>query len=172
MPAAGPRHRLITTVELLYFAYRDFTGEADAILAELGLGRAHHRVMHFVNRNPGLRVADLLSILRITKQSLARVLKQLVDEGYIAQEAGEVDRRERRLTLTPSGEKLARRLVELQMRRVGEAVAAAGPAGEEATRAFLMAMVGAKERKAVARLVRAPELAHNDTLIETAGEKA
>src|SRR5882724_9246951 len=94
-PAAAPDLRLITVIELLFFAYRDFTSEADAALAELGLGRAHHRVLHFVNRHPGLRVADLLEILKITKQSLARVLKQLVDEGWIEQKAGERDRRQR-----------------------------------------------------------------------------
>ena len=88
-PAPGPDPQLITFVELLFFAYRDFTREADAVLAEFGLGRAHHRVLHFVNRHPGLRVADLLDILKITKQSLARVLKQLVDEGWIVQKAGE-----------------------------------------------------------------------------------
>src|SRR5450631_1284897 len=82
-PAAGTDQRLITFVELLFFAYRDFTREADAALAELGLGRAHHRVLHFVNRHPGLRVADLLEILKITKQSLGRVLRQLVAEGWI-----------------------------------------------------------------------------------------
>src|SRR3982074_3558086 len=87
--ASGPR--LITVVELLFFAYRDFTREADAVLAEFGLGRAHHRVLHFVNRHPALRVADLLEILKITKQSLARVLKQLVDQGWIVQKAGERD---------------------------------------------------------------------------------
>src|SRR3990170_3001162 len=84
--------RLIEIVELLFFAYRDFTGEPDAILAELGFGRGHHRVLHFVGRRPGLRVAALLDILRITKQSLARVLKQLVDEGFIEVRSGETDR--------------------------------------------------------------------------------
>ena len=73
-PAAAADPQLVTFVELLFFAYRDFTREADAALAEFGLGRAHHRVLHFVNRHPGLRVADLLEILKITKQSLARVL--------------------------------------------------------------------------------------------------
>ena len=118
--SAGPEPdpRLVTLVELLFFAYRDFTGEADAVLAELGFGRAHHRVLHFVNRNPGLRVADLLGILKITKQSLARVLKQLVDQGYIVQAAGEFDRRERRLALTEKGTALARRLVALLARIV------------------------------------------------------
>ena len=92
--------RHVAMVELLFFAYRDFTAEADALLVDLGFGRAHHRVLHFVNRNPGLRVADLLGILKITKQSLARVLKQLVDQGYIRQTAGATDRRERRLHVT------------------------------------------------------------------------
>src|ERR671922_1607060 len=91
------KERLIAYVELLFFAYRDFTAEPDAVLAEFNFGRAHHRVLHFVNRRPGLRVADLLDILKITKQSLARVLKQLVDQGFVVQHAGEADRREGRL---------------------------------------------------------------------------
>src|SRR6478736_5495886 len=75
-------------IELLFFAYRDFVGDPDHVLAKLGFGRAHHRVLHFVNRNPGMKVADLLDILKITKQSLGRVLKQLVDEGYVIQKEG------------------------------------------------------------------------------------
>jgi hypothetical protein len=74
---------LLAFAELLFFAYRDFTRDADAILKDFGFGRAHHRVLHFVNRHPGLRVADLLDVLKITKQSLGRVLKQLIDKGYI-----------------------------------------------------------------------------------------
>jgi DNA-binding MarR family transcriptional regulator len=70
-------------IELLFFAYRDFVGDPDEVLAKLGFGRAHHRVLHFVNRNPGMKVAELLDVLRITKQSLGRVLKQLIDEGYV-----------------------------------------------------------------------------------------
>src|ERR1700752_887091 len=101
-PLAGDP-QLITAVELLFFAYRDFTGEADAVLAEFGLGRAHHRVLHFVNRHPGLRVADVLEILKITKQSLARFLKQLIDEGWIIQKAGAQDRRQRLLYATEKG---------------------------------------------------------------------
>src|SRR5688500_10647038 len=100
-PASEPR--FLTVVELLFFAYRDFTREADAILAEYSLGRAHHRVLHFVNRHPGLRVADLLEILKITKQSLARVLKDLVDQGWILQKAGDRDRRQRLLHATEKG---------------------------------------------------------------------
>src|SRR5262245_1861085 len=94
---------LIAYVELLFFAYRDFTAEPDAVLAEFGFGRAHHRVLHFVHRRPGLRVADLLDILKITKQSLARVLKELVDQGFIEQRAGAQDRRERLLFPTGKG---------------------------------------------------------------------
>src|SRR6201996_8497784 len=75
-------------IELLFFAYRDFVGDPDEVLAKLGFGRAHHRVLHFVNRNPGIKVADLLNVLKITKQSLGRVLKQLIDEGYVVQKEG------------------------------------------------------------------------------------
>src|SRR5262250_3740674 len=113
---------LITFVELLFFAYRDFTREADAILAAYRLGRAHHRVLHFVNRHPGLRVADLLDILKITKQSLARVLKQLVDEGWIAQRCGERDPRQRLLFVTEKGARLAAHLDGVQSRRVARAL--------------------------------------------------
>src|ERR1700687_764219 len=84
-------------IELLFFAYRDFVGDPDEVLAKLGFGRAHHRVLHFVNRNPGIKVADLLDILKITKQSLGRVLKQLIDHGYVVQRAGANDRRQRLL---------------------------------------------------------------------------
>lgn len=145
--------RFITVIELLFFAYRDFTREADAILAEFGLGRAHHRVLHFVARQPGLRVADLLEILKITKQSLARVLKQLVDEGWIAQQAGIEDRRERRLRATDKGAGLARRLDQLQARRVARALAACGPGNEMIVRRFLFAMISMEERSRVEALL-------------------
>jgi DNA-binding MarR family transcriptional regulator len=87
-------------IELLFFAYRDFVGDADHELEAFGFGRAHHRVLHFVYRYPGLKVADLLDVLRITKQSLGRVLKQLLDEDYIVQKAGNNDRRQRLLFAT------------------------------------------------------------------------
>jgi hypothetical protein len=93
--------RLITVIELLFFAYRDFTRDADAILAKFGLGRAHHRVLHFVDRHPGLRVADLLEILKITKQSLAPVLKQLIDAGWIVQQGRRPAERLRALYAVP-----------------------------------------------------------------------
>ena len=147
--------RLIAVVELLFFAYRDFTREADAVLAEFGLGRAHHRVLHFVNRHPGLRVADLLDILKITKQSLARVLKQLVDEGWIAQQTGPDDRRERLLRATDKGADLARRLDLLQARRVAAALKACGSDSEETVRQFLFNMITLDERRQVEQLLPA-----------------
>ena len=143
---------LITFVELLFFAYRDFTREADAMLAEYRLGRAHHRVLHFVNRHPGLRVADLLDILKITKQSLARVLKQLVDEGWISQRCGERDRRQRLLFVTEKGARLAAHLDGVQSGRVARALAAAGR-DEEAIARFLFAVIAAEERPPVKALL-------------------
>ena len=117
--------------DLLFFAYRDFTGAADIILEELGLGRAHHRALHFIGRNPGMTVGDLLAILRITKQSLARVLSELVDKAYVAQAPGRQDRRQRLLTLTPEGQALERRLFERQRERLAAAYReAGGPAVE------------------------------------------
>src|ERR1019366_9260689 len=96
--------------DLLFFAYRDFTNAADVILEELGFGRAHHRALHFIGHNPGINVSELLGILRITKQSLARVLGALVERGYVAQAPGPEDRRQRLLTLTEAGHLLERRL--------------------------------------------------------------
>ncbi len=142
----APASDHLAFVELLFFAYRDFTGEADALLDEYGFGRAHHRVMHFVNRNPGLCVADLLDILKITKQSLARVLKQLVDEAFIEQRAGSADRRQRLLFLTDKGHALARRLAELQVKRLRKALEAAGPEAEDVVAKFLLAVVSKDDR--------------------------
>jgi DNA-binding MarR family transcriptional regulator len=160
-PGDGARaltdERTITIVELLFFAYRDFTREADAVLAEFGLGRAHHRVLHFVNRHPGLRVADLLETLKITKQSLARVLKQLVDEGWIAQQTGTQDRRERHLRVTEKGAALAIKLDQLQAKRVNGALAACGSAGEAFVRRFLFDMISLEERGQVETLLPAAD---------------
>jgi len=136
-------------IELLFFAYRDFVGDPDHVLETLGFGRAHHRVLHFVNRNPGMKVADLLDILRITKQSLARVLKQLVDEGYVVQKEGERDRRQRLLYVTEKGEALAMRLARLQTVRIGRALEDLGPGAREAARKFLAAMIDAENRPGV-----------------------
>lgn len=152
------RPELITHVELLFFAYRDFTGDPDTVLTQFGFGRAHHRVLHFVNRNPGLRVANLLDILKITKQSLARVLKQLIEDGFIVQKAGAEDRRERLLFATQKGTRLAERLTKLQVKRIEDALLAAGPEAEAATRAFLLAMISDTDRPQVETLVRSASL--------------
>jgi len=128
-------------IELLFFAYRDFVGDADHELEAFGFGRAHHRVMHFVHRYPGLKVADLLDVLRITKQSLGRVLKQLLDEGYIVQKAGSNDRRQRLLFATPKGEALVGKLAGLQTERLNRALRGIEPAGLETIRQFLRAMI-------------------------------
>jgi DNA-binding MarR family transcriptional regulator len=128
-------------IELLFFAYRDFVGDADHELEAFGFGRAHHRVLHFVHRYPGLKVADLLDVLRITKQSLGRVLKQLLDEGYIIQKTGNNDRRQRLLYATPKGEALVGKLAGMQTDRINRAIAEIGPAGTETVRQFLRAMI-------------------------------
>ena len=111
-------------IELLFFAYRDFVTDPDEILEELGFGRAHHRVLHFVGRDPGLTVAELLDILKITKQSLSRVLKELIGQGYIYQKEGTEDRRQRLLYLTEKGDVLWHKLIAPQVRRFREAIAA------------------------------------------------
>ena len=156
MPAHG-NEGLLPFVEMLFFAYRDFTGEADTVLAAYGLGRAHHRVLHFVNRHPAIRVADLLGLLKITKQSLGRVLRQLVQDGWIEQMPGPDDRRERRLTLTEQGRTLAAELIRLQTRRsemaLGEIEALNGTDAREHVRGFLFALIAADERAAVTSLV-------------------
>ena len=128
-------------IELLFFAYRDFVGDADQELEAFGFGRAHHRVMHFVCRYPGLKVADLLDVLRITKQSLGRVLKQLLDEDYIVQKTGNSDRRQRLLFATAKGEALVTKLATLQTRRIERALADIEPAGAETVKRFLRAMI-------------------------------
>lgn len=145
---------LVACVELLFFAYRDFTGGPDAILETYGFGRAHHRVLHFVYRNPGLRVADLLDILRITKQSLARVLKQLIDQGFIIQRTGDDDRRERRLFVSTKGGRLAEKLITLQTRHMASALANVGPDASEFARRFLFAMIASSDRAHVEALVK------------------
>ena len=108
-------------IELLFYAYRDFTNEADTVLFDIGLGRAHHRVIYFVGKNPGITVSDLLNILRITKQSLSRVLSRLISEDYIYQKIGTIDKRQRLLFLTPKGDKLEAQLTEIQCKRFANA---------------------------------------------------
>jgi DNA-binding MarR family transcriptional regulator len=140
-------------IELLFFAYRDFVSDPDEVLVRFGFGRAHHRVLHFVNRNPGMKVADLLDILKITKQSLGRVLKQLVDEGYVVQKEGENDRRQRLLHATAKGETLAMKLAGLQTARLARALSELGPGGHEQARRFLTAVLDPDGRNDVLGLI-------------------
>src|SRR5437588_4194539 len=146
-------------IELLFFAYRDFIGDPDDVLAKLGFGRAHHRVLHFVNRNPGMKVAELLDVLKITKQSLGRVLKQLIDQGYVVQKEGANDRRQRLLYVTAKGETLAMKLAGLQTARIAGALSELGPNSQEAARRFLTAMIHVEHRDAVLRFIARPDRA-------------
>ncbi len=136
--AAAPMYDLI---ELFFFAYRDFVGDADRLLETFRFGRAHHRVLHFVSRQPGLTIAELLEILKITKQSLNRLLKELVAESFIEARAGAQDRRHRQLHTTPKGARLAKDLAHLQTRRFSKAMESLGAEGRERAIAFLLAMI-------------------------------
>ncbi|ARJ64720.1 MarR family transcriptional regulator [Magnetospirillum sp. ME-1] len=133
-------------IELLFFAYRDFTAEPDAILGEYGFGRAHHRVIYFVGRHPGITVSDLLEILRITKQSLSRVLGQLVAETFIVQRPGVRDRRQRLLELTEKGVELERLLTERQRARIARAYREAGAEAVEGFRKVMLGLVDEGDR--------------------------
>jgi DNA-binding MarR family transcriptional regulator len=159
-PAADGPQPCWDFIELLFFAYRDFVGDPDEVLATLGFGRAHHRVLHFVNRNPGMKVADLLDVLKITKQSLGRVLKQLIDEGYIVQKEGANDRRQRLLYVSAAGEALAMKLAGLQTERISRVLAELGPGAREAARRFLAGMIDAQDRDRVLRLIAQADQAH------------
>src|SRR5580700_1932273 len=166
-PGAGGDEPYFDLIELLFFAYRDFVGDADEVLAKLGFGRAHHRVLHFVNRNAGMKVADLLDVLKITKQSLGRVLKQLVDEGYVVQKEGANDRRQRLLYVSPAGEALALKLAGLQTARIARVLAELGPGAREGARRFLAGMIDADDRDRVLRLI-----AHADRARSPGGDDA
>jgi DNA-binding MarR family transcriptional regulator len=152
-PLSATEQPELTYIELLFFAYRDFISDPDAALLSYGFGRAHHRVIHFVNRHPGIRVADLLDILKITKQSLGRVLKQLIDNGFIEQRQGPLDRRQRLLYPTQSGRALALRLIDLQARRIDRALQSLSTDERQGAEKFLRAMIDAGERDKVARLI-------------------
>jgi DNA-binding MarR family transcriptional regulator len=143
-------------IELLFFAYRDFVGDADNELEAFGFGRAHHRVLHFVHRYPGLKVADLLDVLRITKQSLGRVLKQLLDEEYIVQRTGNNDRRQRLLFATAKGEALVAKLAGLQTDRITRALDDINPAGVDTVRQFLRAMIDHDDPDKVLEVILKP----------------
>jgi DNA-binding MarR family transcriptional regulator len=144
-------------IELLYYAYRDFTAEPDAMLARYNFGRAHHRVIYFVGRHPQMSVSDLLAILRITKQSLSRVLGQLVRQGFIRQSPGSRDRRRRLLELTEKGVELERQLSENQRQRIARAYRESGAQAVDGFRKVMFGIMSSEEdRKRVARRTEAP----------------
>ena len=143
---------------LFFFAYRDFVGDADALLERQGFGRAHHRVLYFVNLKPGMPVADLLYILKITKQSLARVLRQLIDNGYIEQKTGDADRRQRLLYATAKGRDFFETLSATQTSRIASAIAALPPEGKRTVLKFFVGMVEAEDRGLLDRLKLTDEI--------------
>lgn len=145
-PPIAPEPALRRAIELLFFAHRDFTGEADALLERYGFGRAHHRVIYFVGRHPGITVSELLAILKVTKQSLARVLGQLMRDGFVARRIDPSDRRRRRLYLTPEAEALERVLTELQAARLSAAYREAGADAVPGFCAVLRAIINLKDR--------------------------
>lgn len=134
-------------IELLFYAYRDFTAECDTILATYGFGRAHHRVIYFVARSPSISVAELLAILRITKQSLSRVLSQLVSDEFVSVQKAQEDRRRRLLKLTDKGLELERRLSEVQRARIGAAYRAAGGNAVAGYREVLLGIIDETDRQ-------------------------
>lgn len=139
-PVSSNEISQLATIEALFFAYRDFVSDPDRILSDYGFGRAHHRVLYFVNRQPGMTVAELLEILKITKQSLARVLRQLIESGYILQNEGEKDRRKRLLFPTMKGRQLILALSQPQSQRINEAVKDLSEAEREILVSFLNKM--------------------------------
>lgn len=139
----------VALIELMFFAYRDFVSDPDTVLEQLGFGRAHHRVVHFVGRDPGMTVAQLLDILRITKQSLGRVLKDLIDKGYVFQKEGATDRRQRLLHLTAAGEELRQRLMAPQMSRIRRAVMETSGNGRSSMHDILYHLVSPENREGV-----------------------
>jgi DNA-binding MarR family transcriptional regulator len=152
--AEAPAYDLI---ELFFFAYRDFVSDPDRILDEYGFGRAHHRVLHFVSRNPGLTIAELLDILRITKQSLNRVLKELIEKNFIESRMGTSDRRQRLLFATAQGRELALKLAKLQTRRIMRALSGMEPEAEEVVSRYLLRLIDSDDSAHVKRLVFGPE---------------
>ena len=153
-------------IELLVFAYRDFTARGDAILAKQHFGRAHHRVIYFVGRHAGITVSDLLAILRITKQSLSRVLSQLVRENYIEQRTGTSDRRQRLLYLTEKGRTLEQELTSEQQGRFAAAYKDAGAIAVEGFRKVMLGTMDPSSRKHF----QAPDKL-NDKLNDKPGDK-
>ncbi|MCH1474506.1 MAG: MarR family transcriptional regulator [Alphaproteobacteria bacterium] len=141
-------------IELMFFAYRDFTGEADSILAEQNMGRAHHRAIYFIGRNPGITVSELLAILNITKQSLSRVLSALVETGHVEQQTGPEDRRQRLLYLTKTGTELESRLTEVQGRRFARAYREAGMTAVEGFQKVLQGLLDSETQQQAGDVAR------------------
>lgn len=144
--AARPMYELI---ELLFFAYRDFVGDADRILERYRFGRAHHRVLHFVTRRPGMTIAELLDILKITKQSLNRVLKQLLEQQFVEARAGVEDRRQRLLYPAPRGCRLALELAQVQSARFERALQGLPENARKKAIAFLLAVIDPEDRSQI-----------------------
>jgi DNA-binding MarR family transcriptional regulator len=134
-------------IEAMFFAYRGFTADPDRILEARGYGRAHHRAIHFIHRSPGTTVNNLLAILGVTKQSLNRVLRALIEDGLVDSRVGRKDRRERHLFLTPAGEALERELSDAQRARMRDAYRKAGPEAVRGFRTVLEAMMDADMRR-------------------------
>ncbi|AZQ65762.1 MarR family transcriptional regulator [Silicimonas algicola] len=139
-------------IEAMFFAYRGFTADPDRILEDKGYGRAHHRAIHFINRSPGTTVNNLLSILGVTKQSLNRVLRTLIDDGLVRSDVGTRDKRERHLYLTETGEVLERELSNAQRKRMRAAFRQAGPEAVVGFRQVLEAMMDSDMRRHYAKL--------------------
>ncbi len=147
--SSNEQEALRQAIELLFYSYRDFTGEADETLAAFGFGRAHHRVIYFVGRNPGITVNQLLAILKITKQSLSRVLGQLIEEGFVEQEIDENDRRRRMMQLTEKGSSLETKLTTAQSRRISKAYTDAGPDAIDGFRKILRNIINQEDRERI-----------------------
>ncbi|WP_170382177.1 MarR family winged helix-turn-helix transcriptional regulator [Ruegeria atlantica] len=139
-------------IEAMFFAYRGFTADPDRILAQLAYGRAHHRAVHFINRAPGTTVNNLLAILGVTKQSLNRVLRTLIEDGLVESRVGTVDKRERHLFLTDKGKALEAKLSEAQRVRMRAAYKDAGPEAVSGFRKVLEAMMDTDMRHAYTKL--------------------
>ncbi len=144
-------------IEAMFFAYRAFTSDPDMILAEMDYGRAHHRALHFINREPGLTVTSLMDVLGVTKQSLNRVLRTLIEDELVESRVGRRDRRERQLYLTPAGVALERRLSEAQRARMRAAYRSAGPQAVAGFRQVLEAMMDDRTRAQYQAILEAPE---------------
>jgi DNA-binding MarR family transcriptional regulator len=157
-PPANPlflrEEELRQGIELLFYAYRDFTFESDQQLKRYKLGRAHHRALYFIGRHPGQTVGHLLSIVKVTKQSISRVLKDLIEQGYVEQKSGPRDRRERRLELTEKGKKLEKELTDRQGGRFARAYRETGAEAVEGFRKVLLGLLDPVDRAEVEKRVR------------------